>query len=115
MASTVSSAGKEMPSINATGATQADFERHASRIREDIEKLAGSVATAGSALSADVRANAGAKANELREASESTLRELRAQFHDVEKQLRTKVREKPVAALGVAVGIGFLIALIARR
>lgn len=108
MVTAVSSTGKD---INATGASQADFERHAGRIREDIEKLAGSVAKAGSALSAD----AGAKAGELREASENTLRELRAQFADVEKQLSNKVHERPVAALGVAVGIGFLLAMITRR
>ena len=115
MATTATATGKNIPSTNATGATLADFETHAGRIRDDIEKLAGSVATAGSVLSADVRADAGAKAHELREASENTLRELRSQLGGIEKQLRSKVRERPVAALGVAVGIGFLIALIARR
>ncbi|MEC9343986.1 MAG: DUF883 domain-containing protein [Pseudomonadota bacterium] len=92
-----------------------DLEEHVGRIRKDIAALAGSITDAGSTLAGDARTGANAKATELRQVSEETIRDLRNQLETLEKQIGGKVRERPVAALAIAAGAGFLFAMLARR
>lgn len=96
-------------------AIKKDFEKHAGRIRRDISALAESLSEAGSTLTDDAKAGANAKAMELRQASDETIRELRAQLESIEKQIGGHVRERPITALAAAAGVGFLIAMLARR
>lgn len=95
--------------------TSKEFEAHVGRIRDDIAKLASNVSEAGGAIVDGAKADANAKADQARQISQETIRELRAQLADIEKRVTTQVRERPLAALGVAAGVGFLLALMARR
>lgn len=99
----------------AEGNFKADIETHARKIRKDISALADSFAVAGGTLADDAKANAGAKADELRQLSEDTVRELRDQLADVEKQIGTQFRERPFTSLALAAAVGFLLAVMMRR
>lgn len=92
-----------------------DFDVHAGRIRNEIASLASSVSEAGSNLASDAKAGASAKATELKQVTDQTIRDLRAQLEVLEKQVGDKVRERPVTALAIAAGVGFLVAMMARR
>ncbi|WP_275784271.1 DUF883 family protein [Pararhizobium gei] len=64
----------------------------------------------------DVRDQAEASLSDLLENSEQILSDLRDRFAVTERQVRTTVREHPVATLGAAAAFGLLIAvLISRR
>jgi ElaB/YqjD/DUF883 family membrane-anchored ribosome-binding protein len=97
------------------GNFKADVETHARKIRKDISALADSLATAGGTLADDAKANAGAKADELRQLSEDTVRELQNQLALVEKQIATRFRERPLTSLALAAAVGFLFAVMMRR
>jgi ElaB/YqjD/DUF883 family membrane-anchored ribosome-binding protein len=62
-----------------------------------------------------VRRAATQSADQLRLQGEAALDTVRASAKDIEQQVLTSVREKPVTALAVAAGIGFLLALMTRR
>ena len=96
-------------------AAKKDFERHAGQIRKDISALAESITDAGVSITDNAKSGASAKADELRQVSDETIRELRAQLATIEKQVGTQVRERPITALAAAAGVGFLIAMLARR
>ena len=92
-----------------------NFQSHAERIRKDIATLADSVSEAGTSLAKDAKAGADAKASDLKQTSDETIRELRAQLETIEARVGNQVRERPITALAAAAGVGFLIALLARR
>lgn len=51
----------------------------------------------------------------LKAQSEVALESLRENADEIEAELTKHVREKPVTSLAIAAGVGFLLALIARR
>lgn len=100
---------------NGTELTEKEVQAHVGRIREDIAQLADNVTNAGTALVDGAKASANARADQAKQLSQDTIRELRAQLDDVERHVSRQVQERPLAALGVAAGVGFLIAMLARR
>lgn len=83
----------EMPTHHALGEEVAAIAKHLATLRRDIEGLAGSIARAGSHQTERVQD----AANEALSA------------------LETAVRRNPSAAMGIALGIGFLVGVVLRR
>lgn len=96
-------------------ATVDNIESQITKIRSDISTLAGTIADYGAQSLNDAKSQAGTMAHEAVQASETALAELRSQLDRLERDLRVKVREKPLQAIGIAAGIGFLLALLMRR
>lgn len=99
----------------ATGDVSADLEAQIAHLRGEMSRLAEAVANAGSVIASDVKGSAKARSRRLQRSSEATLRDLRAQLDDIEQEISGRVRERPLTALAAAAGLGFLLALIARR
>jgi ElaB/YqjD/DUF883 family membrane-anchored ribosome-binding protein len=83
----------EMPSHHALSEEVEAISKHLRNLRKDLEGLSGSVARAG-----------GHQAERVQDAAGEAVTALEA-----------AVRRNPVSALGVAAGIGFLVALVLRR
>jgi ElaB/YqjD/DUF883 family membrane-anchored ribosome-binding protein len=98
-----------------TQPTPAEVETQISKLRSDISSLASSVAEYGSQTLESAKSQAGALSHDAAAASETALAELRNQLDAIESDLRSRVREKPLQAIGIAAGLGFLIALMMRR
>lgn len=81
-----------------------DFEAHAEKIRSDIAELAQALSRAGGSLAGDVRVQ-----------TERQLKDLGSQLGVLERRLEQQVRDRPIAALGIAAAVGFILALLARR
>ena len=92
-----------------------DLEADIRQLKADLEKLAKQFATAGEHGYGTAKRAAAEGADQLRAQGEAALESLRANAKDIEAQLMTSVREKPVTSLAIAAGIGFLFALLARR
>ena len=91
-----------------------DLEADIKQLKADLEKLAKQMATTsehgyGTASGPPRWAPSSSCAGEAK------LEELRASAKDIEEQILATVREKPVTALAIAAGIGYLFALLARR
>jgi ElaB/YqjD/DUF883 family membrane-anchored ribosome-binding protein len=106
---------KSVKSENGARATAQDLESDIQQLREDIAKLAKQLAATGEHSYGAVRHAAAQGADRLRVEGEAALESLRANAKDIEQQVMTSVRERPVTALAIAAGVGFLFALMARR
>lgn len=103
----------------ATGATldpttPSDLEAEIARLREDVARLAEQLAKTGEhSYSAAMRA-ASEGADQLRAKGEAAVGAIRSNAHDIEQQVSDAVREKPITALAIAAGIGYLLAVLRR-
>ncbi len=98
------------------GANEApDLQADIKQLKADLEKLASQMAATGEHGYGAARRAAAFGAEQLRAQGEAKLDELRASARDIEEQIMTSVREKPVTSLAIAAGVGFLFALLARR
>lgn len=106
---------KEAAASKAAGASAQDIDAEIARLREDIASLARSVQTYGSAKSDEVKARASRAGSDIAAASQDALDQLRQEFEDVERQLTGQIRRHPVQSIGIAAGVGFLLAFLMRR
>jgi ElaB/YqjD/DUF883 family membrane-anchored ribosome-binding protein len=96
-------------------ASREEFEEQIAILKEEMELLKAQIARSSERSATAARKAAQSGAENLKEHGEAALEELRANARDVEAQLMSTVRQKPVTSLAIAAGIGFLVALIARR
>lgn len=97
----------------------ADIETRFEQARAEFYRIAAGLADAGSAKAKDFTETVSAKASEIKsdvndvtgDAIDTFLDQLTA----LEKDVATRVRERPLQALAIAGGIGFLFALLSRR
>jgi ElaB/YqjD/DUF883 family membrane-anchored ribosome-binding protein len=86
-------------------------EEHAglSQLREDLEHLVAALSGKGGA-----RAGAGddGEKSEIAELLRIVLSDAKGGAHAVEESLAERVREKPVLSLGIAAGLGFILAIL---
>jgi ElaB/YqjD/DUF883 family membrane-anchored ribosome-binding protein len=106
---------KALKSENGVRASAQDLETDIQQLKEDIAKLAKQLAATGEHSYGAARRAASGSADRLRVEGEAALEAIRANAKDVEQQIMTGVREKPITALAIAAGVGFLFALMARR
>lgn len=100
---------------NGVRATTQDLETDIQQLKEDIAKLAKQLAATGEHSYGTARRAATEGADRLRVEGEAAIENIRANAKDIEQQVMTSVREKPITALAIAAGVGFLFALMARR
>jgi ElaB/YqjD/DUF883 family membrane-anchored ribosome-binding protein len=95
--------------------SQADVERQLQQLREDIAALAKAVAAAGLNKADDLKSKAKRASNDAMDASAQMMDAARAQAMSMEKDLERQIRTKPLQAVAIAAGLGFLFALLSRR
>ena len=95
--------------------SSADLDADIQQLREDIAKLAAQLSKTGEHGYGAARRAAAEGVDQLRAQGEAVMEGLRANAKDIEAQLMSTVREKPVTSLAIAAGVGFLFALLSRR
>lgn len=95
--------------------TTSDLDADIQQLKADIEKLAEQLAKTSEHGYGTARRAATEGVEQLRAQGEAAIEGLRANAKDIEMQVLASVREKPVTALAIAAGVGFLFALAARR
>ena len=93
----------------------ADIEKQIDRLKADMAGLTSSIAALGAGKARGAKSEAEARLAEIAGSGEAALDDLRARLKDHQAQLADTVRRRPVASLGVAVGVGVLLALLLRR
>ncbi len=92
-----------------------DIESQLQKLSSDIAALTKTIAGAGADTADGYRAKVGNLAHDAVEASQNALAGARKDFMALEGDVVTRIRERPFQALGIAVGVGFLLAFAARR
>jgi len=92
-----------------------DLEADIAQLKADMAKLMEQLRTTGEhAYGAGRRAATGG-VEQLKAQGEAYYAGLRNSADDLEAQVVATIREKPLTALAVAAGVGFLFAMFARR
>lgn len=92
-----------------------DIEAQLAQLRDDVASLAETLATFGAERAQSYKRRAGALAEDAAEMSRDAVRTAKAEFNEMERSLEESIRSKPLQAVGIAAGIGFVAALLTRR
>jgi ElaB/YqjD/DUF883 family membrane-anchored ribosome-binding protein len=93
----------------------ATIEQNIERLRGDIAALAQSVTRYGADKTGEYKERANKAGKDLADSSQQALDALSEELTRLENTLASRVRAKPLQSLGIAAGIGVLVALLARR
>lgn len=95
-------------SSKSDGPSTEELEAQINALRKDFAKLIDSLGAAG-------EAKASAFTDKARDQAKNAYATAESEVRRADQEISGFVRERPYAALGIAAGIGFLAALLARR
>lgn len=100
--------GSDIPSTE-------DVEKQFEQLRSDIASLTDTVQRMGVGKVNEAQHAAKDAGQDLTEAYEGALHSLQAEFDTLESNVTRQVRSNPLQALGLAAGVGFLLAVLTRK
>jgi ElaB/YqjD/DUF883 family membrane-anchored ribosome-binding protein len=92
-----------------------DLQAQVAALKEDIAKIAATLAKIGKNSARGATRSAASSYETAKARGGETFEDIRSQARELEDQLAETVRERPLTTLAVAAGVGFLLAMIARR
>jgi ElaB/YqjD/DUF883 family membrane-anchored ribosome-binding protein len=92
-----------------------DVVKQINDIRAEIAQLNKLVGNIGSNAADTIKAQAKEKLSQLSDLTEEELKLLRAKADLAGEKLVSGVRKQPLAAVGIAAGVGFVLALMLRK
>lgn len=98
-----------------TDSTTDDLQSQVEQLREDIAAIAATLGNIGSQTVRDAKRTAKATYKSAYIQGEDVVGDLKNKAQDVEAQLTDTIRERPLASIATAVGVGYLLALLSRR
>lgn len=108
-------AGKTTKTTGEEPASNAELQAQIETLREELAKVTAPLQSSSERSYGAAKRAAELGVEQLRQRGESAIEGLRTNAHDIEDQVATHVREKPITSLAIAAGVGFLFALIANR
>ena len=94
---------------------QDTLEDQVARLQDDIKSISASLARLGEAKVGEARSVANAKYGDIVQSGQGVVDDISGQLIAYEDQLIDAIRERPLAAVAGAMGIGYLIAVLSRR
>jgi ElaB/YqjD/DUF883 family membrane-anchored ribosome-binding protein len=110
-----SAAEKGGKSDNGSRVISQDLEADIAQLKSDLAKLAKQLQSTGGHSYGAARRVASESVDQLKAQGEAAIERVRSGASDLETRLEEAVREKPLTSLGVAIGVGFMLALLTRR
>ncbi|WP_297323080.1 DUF883 domain-containing protein [uncultured Bartonella sp.] len=107
-----------MPKENATPAEknlQEQLQDQLEQLKKEVTDIHSTLNNLGSEKLSEVRGKAEKLYATARENGEEAISQAKEKIGDVQGQLCHCIREKPIASLAAAAGIGFILALLMRR
>lgn len=98
-----------------TDASAEDLQAQVEQLKEDFAAIAATLANLGSQTVRDAKRSAKETYQSAYIQGEDAIDDLRNKAQDLEAQLTATVRERPIASLATALGVGYLLALLSRR
>ncbi|MCO6184678.1 YqjD family protein [Rhizobium sp. L1K21] len=96
-------------------AQMADIEEQLAKLSEEMKALTSVVSDFGSGKVSNARAQASDIADELKTRSVSTINRASKTLSAAETDFEDQIRTNPLAAVGIAAGVGFLLAMVTKR
>lgn len=92
-----------------------EMEAQIEALKAEIAGLKSHISSSGERSFEAIKGIASEGIQQAKTQGEVAMQNLRDNADDIEAQVAAAVREKPITALAMAAGVGFLFALIARR
>lgn len=115
MASSSSSSSAKSGQNGTATPSQKDVDDQIAQLRADISSLTDTVQRMGTGKVHDVQRKAADVTHDAAEVYGDALSSLRGEVEDLESKVTSRVRSNPLQAIGIAAGIGFVIAMITRN
>lgn len=100
---------------NATSASAGDVQAELENLRRDIAALTQAVASFGTGKFKEASNRASQLGAEAADASVQYVESARSTLVSAEQDLEAQIRNKPLQAIAIAAGVGFVAALLTRR
>ncbi|MFK4825251.1 YqjD family protein [Paenochrobactrum sp. BZR 588] len=100
---------EEMTDVGST-----DLQEQIEQLKQDIASIAATISQLGQQKLRDAKRDASQVYADAVEHGETTMSELKSCAQNIEDQLLETVRERPIASLATAVGVGYLLAILRR-
>jgi len=97
------------------GSSVEDFEGQIAELRKEIAALTKNIAAFGSAKVDDYKAGLNSLASDAVSASLGAFSSAKSEAISLEESFEEQVRLRPLQSIGIAVGVGFLAAMLTRR
>lgn len=111
----ISKAVEDLTQGTDTTTSTDDLQAQIAQLKEDIAGIAETLANLGAQSVRDAKQSAGETYKSAVQQGEDALGDLKNCAQNMEQQLTDTIRERPIASLATAVGIGYLFALLSRR
>lgn len=92
-----------------------ELEIQISRLKDEIAGIAATLKDIGAEKVYGAKQTAANSYDDAVRRGEAAIDDVRQQVQDLEEQISSAVREKPLTSLAIAAGVGYLLAMIARR
>ncbi len=99
----------------ATSASAGDVQAELENLRRDIAALTQTVASFGTGKLKEASIRASQLGSEAADVSAQNVESARDSLRSAEQDLQAQIRAKPLQAVAIAAGVGFLAALLSRR
>lgn len=99
---------KKAPSVS-------ELEAQIAELRREVSSLTKSLAAFGAAKVGDYKSSLEGMASDAISGSLKAMESAKAEAHSLEREFEAQVRSKPLQSIGIAVGVGFLAAILTRR
>jgi ElaB/YqjD/DUF883 family membrane-anchored ribosome-binding protein len=90
------------------------LEDQVERLQDDLKAITRTLARLSEEKVTEARDTATSEAQRLINAGREMVSDVGDQANALERQLKTMIRDKPLTAIGAAIGAGFILALMAR-
>ncbi len=110
--STSASRGKDDGSVERS---MKEVQEQMARMREDISVLTQKLGELGFRAKDDLQSRAESLPADLYRTYDNVVEGLKQEYDVLERDVERRIREKPIAAIGLAAALGFLLAMLSRR
>ncbi|MGU3576886.1 YqjD family protein [Brucellaceae bacterium C25G] len=97
-----------------TDVSSSELQEQIAQLKQDISAIAATISQLGQQKIRDAKRDVSQAYGEAIENSGTTINELKSCAQSIEDQLLETVRERPIASLATAVGVGYLLAILRR-
>jgi ElaB/YqjD/DUF883 family membrane-anchored ribosome-binding protein len=94
--------------------TEAQLEAQITRLQDDVKAIGASLAKIGTEKVGEAQRLGKQEYRELRRQGQNLLEEAGDEFEAVERQVKDTIRSRPLTAVLIAAGIGFLLSALTR-
>lgn len=94
--------------------TEAQLEAQMTKLQDDVKAIGASLAKLGGEKVTEAQRLGKQEYRELRRQGQNMLDEVGDEFEAVERQVKDTIRERPLTAVLIAAGIGFLLSALTR-